>query len=300
VSVTRPIILATIFGNVANFLGNAVFIFGDRALVKVGLPALGIPGFGAVGSALSSSVACALMAGVLFLAISRFEAPADPERRRFDRGLAGTIARLGLPFGLQILAEVGVFTVVAILTGRLGAATASGHQVAITLASFSFTITIGIASATSVRVGHAIGRGDTPAARRAGFAGLLSSAGVMSTSLVAFFVAPVLLARILTDQPDVIAAALPLIRIAAFFQLSDGTQSTAAGALRGAGDARFPLWANIAGHYLVGLPIALLLGFGLGGGAAGLWWGLSAGLTAVGLALLARFARLTSRTIERV
>src|SRR5581483_7769343 len=105
VSVTRPIILATIFGNVANFLGNAVFIFGDRALVKVGLPALGIPGFGAVGSALSSSVACALMAGVLFLAISRFEAPADPERRRFDRGLAGTIARLGLPFGLQILAE---------------------------------------------------------------------------------------------------------------------------------------------------------------------------------------------------
>ena len=92
----------------------------------------------------------------------------------------------------------------------------------------------------------------------------------------------------------------PLIQIAAIFQLSDGTQSTGAGALRGAGDARFPLWANIFGHYAVGLPIAIGLGFGLHMGARGFWWGLSAGLTAVGVALLVRFAVLTRGTIARV
>ena len=84
------------------------------------------------------------------------------------------------------------------------------------------------------------------------------------------------------------------------FQLSDGTQSTTAGALRGAGDTRFPLLANLVGHYLVGLPIALALGFGCDLGATGLWWGLSAGLTAVAIGLLARFLVLTRGTIERV
>jgi MATE family multidrug resistance protein len=300
VGATRPIVLATVFGNVANVIGNGLLIWGDGALRRVGLPAIGLPALGPLGSAISSSIACALMAAVLFVAVARFEAPADAQRRRFDRGLASTMVRLGLPFGLQILAEVGVFTLVAILTGRLGAETASGHQVAITLASFSFTITIGVASATSVLVGHAIGRGDTPAARRAGFAGFLASWGVMATSLLAFLLVPQLLARILTNQADVIAAALPLIRIAAFFQLSDGTQATAAGALRGAGDARFPLWANLVGHYAVGLPVALALGLGAGMGAAGFWWGLSAGLTAVGVSLLVRFAWLTRTAIARV
>lgn len=300
VGVTRPMVIATIVGNVANFLGNALFIFGDDALAWVGIPPLGIPRYGAVGSAMSSSVASAIMAVIIFAAVAGVDAPADKERRRFEPALARTILGLGLPFGLQLFAEVGVFSIVGILTGRLGAAITSGHQVALTLASFSFTITIGIASATAVLVGHAIGRGDGPGARRAGFHGLLASWGVMAMSLVAFFLMPELLARILTNDPTVIAAALPLIQIAAVFQLSDGTQATAAGALRGAGDARFPLWANVLGHYAVGLPIAVFLAFTMHMDARGLWWGLSAGLTAVAVGLLLRFERLTRGGIERV
>ncbi len=300
VGVTRPMVVATVIGNVANFIGNAILIFGDDALAWVHLPRIGLPALGALGSAISSSIASAIMAGVIFLAIAEVEAPVDALRRRFDGALARTILRLGGPFGLQLLAEVGVFSIVGILTGKLGALPASGHQVALTLASFSFTITLGVASATSVLVGHAIGRGDTPGARRAGFDGLLVSAGVMTTSLVGFLLVPQLFARILTNDPEIVAAALPLIRIAAFFQLSDGTQSTAAGALRGAGDARFPVWANFVGHYLVGLPVAIVLAFPLHLGAKGLWWGLSAGLTAVALGLLARFVILTRKPIERV
>jgi MATE family multidrug resistance protein len=104
-------------------------------------------------------------------------------------------------------------------------------------------------------------------------------------------------ARLVTDQPQVIAAAVPILMIAAVFQLSDGLQAIGAGILRGAGDTAFPLGANLVGHWLVGLPIALYLGFHRNMGVAGLWWGLCAGLTAVAVLLLTRFNRLSKRAI---
>ena len=106
-------------------------------------------------------------------------------------------------------------------------------------------------------------------------------------------------AGIITDEIDVIETVVPLLFVAAVFQLSDGVQAVAAGALRGAGDTRFPLLANLGGHYLVGLPLGVALGFGLGLGARGLWWGLSAGLTCVAVALALRFWHASSRPIAR-
>jgi MATE family multidrug resistance protein len=98
----------------------------------------------------------------------------------------------------------------------------------------------------------------------------------------------------------VIQAVIPLLFVAAVFQLSDGVQAVAAGALRGAGDTRFALVANLCGHYLIGLPLGALLAFELGFGASGLWWGLSAGLTCVAIGLTLRFVRLSARPIARV
>jgi MATE family multidrug resistance protein len=177
---------------------------------------------------------------------------------------------------------------------------AAGHQSAVSLASFTFTGTLGVAAATAVRVGLAVGRGDRRGARLAGFVGLGAAAAFMSCAAVVLFTARRALARSLTDDPSVIAVAAPLIAVAAVFQLSDGTQSVAAGALRGAGDTRAPLHANLVGHYAVGLPVAVALGFGTRLGPTGLWWGLSSGLTAVAVALAARFAALSSREIARV
>jgi MATE family multidrug resistance protein len=102
---------------------------------------------------------------------------------------------------------------------------------------------------------------------------------------------------LLTDEPAVITAAVPILLIAAVFQLSDGLQAIGAGILRGAGDTTYPLAANIAGHWLVGLPIALYLGFHRNMGIVGLWWGLCVGLTVVAVLLLERFNKLSKREI---
>ena len=159
---------------------------------------------------------------------------------------------------------------------------------------------MGVASATTVRVGRAVGRGDAPGARRAGFVGLATSFVYMATcaAALALFAGPI--ARLLSDRPEVLASAIPLVQIAAFFQLSDGIQVTAAGALRGVGDTRFIQWANVVGYYLVGLPLAVALAFGIGLAERGLWWGLSAGLTAVAIPLVWRFHVRSRGPLARV
>ncbi len=182
----------------------------------------------------------------------------------------------------------------------MGSEPSAGFQVAITLASLTFTVTLGIASAATVLVGQAVGRGDTAGARRAGFMALRTATAFMTLSALTFFAAPGALARILTDKPDVIAAALPLVQIAAVFQISDGLQVVGSGALRGAGDTRFSQQANLIGHYALGLPLAIALGIWANLGAPGLWWGLSAGLTFVAIALTLRFHRITKKTLARV
>lgn len=295
--VTRPIVVSTVIGNVVNLIGNWLLIFGGGGLERFGVPHLGLPELGVVGSGLASTLASVVMLAVLALAVRRdLQGPRAPP----EPAVVRTILRLGLPIGLQILAEVGVFATVSVLAGKLSATAAAGHQIAITLASFTFTVALGIGQATSVRVGLHVGRGDTPRARGSGRLGIGLGAAVMSASALAFLLAPAALARLLTDDPGVLAAALPLLRVAAVFQIFDGVQVVAAGALRGAGDARAPLYANLAGHYAVGLPVAIGLGFGAGLGAEGLWWGLCAGLVFVSIVLALRFERLASRPIARV
>ena len=295
----RIVVLSTIAANIVNFVVNWVLIYGDEGLVRVGLPAVGVPALGVVGAGLSSCVASLFAFAVCALGIRAIAAPPDPERRASDPELRGKIVHLGVPIALQILAEVGAFTIASLLSGRMGSGPAAGFQVAITLASFTFTVTLGLGAATGVRVGQAVGRGDTPAARRIGFLALRAALAFMSLTALVFITAPEALARILTDKPDVIAVAAPLVQVAGVFQLSDGAQVVAAGALRGAGDTRTAQRANLIGHYLIGLPIAVGLGFGLGLGGPGLWWGLSAGLTTVAVMLTLRFHRLSKEKLTR-
>lgn len=294
---TRAIVVSVVVANLVNVVGDGLLIYGDGALEWAGLPGIGLPRLGVLGAGLSTSFSSIVQLAVVALGVRALEAsPRASSRPLPVRRVLG----IGAPIGLQLLAEVGAFAIASVLAGRLGALQAAGHQVALTLASFSFTVSLGVASATAVLVGRAVGRNDSPGAQRAGFAGLASSLCFMAVSAAVFFLAPTALARLLTDQPDVLAAALPLVRVAAFFQLSDGAQVTASAALRGAGDTRTSQLANLVGHYAIGLPLAIGLGFYAGWGAVGIWWGLSAGLTFVALVLTLRFHWLSSRPIARV
>jgi MATE family multidrug resistance protein len=205
---------------------------------------------------------------------------------------------VGVPVGLQLLAEMGIFTLVALLSGVLGPEVASAHQVAIALASFTFMGALGVSGATAVCVGHAVGAGTSP--RRAGMMGIGLGMCVMLVGAVVFAAAPRVLVSVFTGDARVIAIGTNLVRIAALFQLFDGVQVVAAGALRGAGDVRFPFVANVIAHWFVGFPVAVVLGFVLHGGAPGLWWGLTSGLVVVSVALAVRFHFVSGRTIVRI
>jgi len=277
----RALVVATVIANVANLLLDIVLVFG-----KLGFPALGAP-----GSGLATAICSFLQFGVLMLAIRA------PELRRPNAADFRKALNVGIPVGLQLGAEVGVFALVGLLAGRLGARSMAAHQVALSLASFTFCAAVGVGQAGSVRVGWAVGARDTPAARRSGLTAFGGGILVMSVSALLFWLIPGALARMLTDQDEVISLAIPLLAVCAVFQLSDGIQGVGAGVLRGAGDTRFPFFANLVGHYAVGLPIAIVLGLWHGQGVIGLWWGLCAGLTAVAIALLTRFLRLSAREI---
>jgi MATE family multidrug resistance protein len=295
---TAALVWAVVLANVANLGLDVLLVFGGAILPAWCGPLRGIPALGAAGAGLATTLVTWLQTVVLAVAVARVPGP-GPTRadRRPHRGEIALAVRVGAPVGLHMGAEVGIFALVGFLAGRLGSAEVGAHQIAIALASFTFTVVVGIGQAASVRVGWAIGAGDTLAARRSGLVAFVAGAAFMSLSAVAFLLFPGALARMMSDDPAVVAAATPLLLVAAVFQLSDATQAVGAGVLRGAGDTRFTFAANMVGHWLVGFPVALLLGVWAGRGVTGLWWGLCAGLSAVAVALLARFLRLSSRPI---
>ena len=303
--VTRPLLTCVVLANVANAPLSWLLVMGDAGLLRVGLPAMGVPALGVVGAGLVSSLAAWIKLGWGARAISRIPTPDDDARRKPRRSELLRLWSVGLPVGMHFFVEVGGFSIVTFVMGRLGEVPLAAHNVALTLAATSFMVPLGASAATSVRVGQAVGRGDAAGARRAGLTAIGSATLFMAACAGILLLVPGPIVDALTDQPHVRAAALPLVGIAALFQVSDGMQVVAAGALRGAGDTRGPFVANLSGHYLVGLPLGLYLTFragaeGAGIGAPGMWWGLLVGLSIVGVTLTARFVRLASRPIERL
>jgi len=282
--VTRPMVTAMVLGNLLNFVGDILLVFGFGF----------IPPLGVAGAAIST-VTCQLVAlAILVAAVMRMHVPAA---RAWNTDVIRRVLRVGLPTALQVTAEVGIFALVALLAGRIGTVDLAAHQLVITLASFTFTVALGVSTAGSVRVGLAVGARDRQAVRRAGHATFIGAAMVMAVGAMLFMSIPRLLARMLTNQPAVIAASLPLFFVAGLFQLSDGLQAAGIGALRGAADTKFAFISNLIGYWIVGLPLSLLLGFRLGMGVIGLWWGFVAGLTTVAILVFLRFQALSANEI---
>lgn len=294
---TRPMVIAMVVGNVFNFLADWLFVFGGASLPEWTGPLRAVPAMKITGAAIATVLGSFLQLAIVIPAVRSVEKPHGYSRRANAREML-LATKIGLPVGLQMCVEYSIFALVGLLAGRLGAAHLAAHQVAITLVSFTFTVAVGVGAAGSVRVGHAVGRRDLPGTRLAGFAALLGGSAVMSFSAVAMFLFPDFFAQLITDQRDVLRIAVPLLLVAAVFQLADGIQAVGGGVLRGAGDTSYIFFAHLFGHWFVGLPAAVYFGFVRGGGVEGLWWGLCAGLFAVALALLMRFLKISTREIE--
>jgi MATE family multidrug resistance protein len=186
---------------------------------------------------------------------------------------------------------MGVFSAVTALAGRVDEPSLAAHQIVLTLAGLTFMVPLGLGSAAAVRVGHAVGRRDERGTRRAGWTALLLGFSFMSCAAAAFLAFPVALVHVFTSSRPVVAIGTSLLAVAAMFQVFDGVQGVTTGVLRGLGDTRTPMVTNLVGHWLVGLPIGYSLCFLAGWGVVGLWVGLSAGLIAVALRLLAVWRR---------
>ncbi len=282
--ITRPLLVAMLAGNVWNFLSDIVLVFGWGP----------IPRLGVAGAAISTVLGSILQLAIVAWEVRRIHVHADrtPVWDEIRRAV-----RVGFPIGLQMGMEIGIFALVGVLAGRLGTLDLAAHQLVLSLASLTYTFAVGIASAASVRVGLAVGARDRERTRAAGFASLLAAATWMSCAALILALAPRMVARLVTNQLDVIAAAVPLLFVAAVFQLSDGIQVVATGALRGAGDTHYSFVANLVGYWVIALPIALYLGFSRSMGVVGLWWGLCVGLAVVATLLFLRFNRLSAREI---
>jgi MATE family multidrug resistance protein len=163
--------------------------------------------------------------------------------------------------------------------------------VALNIASFVFMVPLGAASASAVVVGHAVGRRDPRGAGIAGWTALGVISAFMLLVAVVFVTMPHLLLAVFTDDDAVVAMGRRLLLVAAVFQLFDGLQVVATGVLRGIGDTRTPMLWNLAGHWMLGLPVGYLLCFHSSWGVTGLWVGLSIGLTIVGVVLVGVWAR---------
>ena len=287
----RVLLAVVVVANLTNAFLNWVFVYGH----------LGSPALGAPGSAWATFVSRWLMA-ILLLAFGwRALRPAlVPWRSEtIHSAPLRAMLRLGIPIAFQQGVEFGAFAAIGVLMGVLGTVQMAAHQIALNLASLTFMVPLGVGAAAAVRVGHAAGAGDADAARESARAALVCGVGFMGVAAIIFLLVPVAVAAQYTRDPPVVALAAALIPIAGVFQVFDGVQAVCAGVLRGLGDTRAPLMINLAGFWLIGFPVSLVLGFHTRLGAAGLWWGFVAGLGVVAALLLLRVRNRLRGAITR-
>lgn len=275
--IALPFTATVLFANLVNWFGNYAFVPGHW----------GFQAYGAQGAAFATTL-CRIFTLFAAIGISIYywrKKTAKPWAHlwsilaRKDHEMDRKLFRLGLPASMQILLEVFAFSFTTIMVTRLGARTLATHHIVLNIASFAFMFPVGLSSAIAVRVGYHRGRGNYQAALAAGWQGILFAFLFMSFSALVLFLFPEFLLRFFTEDAEVIRIAGGIIFLCALFQVFDGVQVAAAGALRGLGDTKTALYTNLLAHYGIGLPVGLTLCFVMGKGLMGLWIGLALGLS---------------------
>ncbi|RDC60934.1 putative multidrug resistance protein NorM [Alteripontixanthobacter maritimus] len=296
----RPIFATTITaaGIGVNALANYAFIFGN----------FGAPELGLRGAAIATIITSLFILAAYIIAIRL-----DARMHRYhvfgrfwmpDWARLRTIAKIGAPIAGTITAEAGLFAAAAFLMGSIGAVQLAAHTVALQIAALAFQVPFGVGQATTIRVGYFYGARDRAGMARAGWAGIGIGTGFMVITASAMILFPKALLSIYVD-PDaarnaaLVAFALPYLAIAAAFQLADGLQAVAAGALRGLQDTRVPMIIAIFAYWVPGFGTALLLGYATSLSGVGVWIGLASGLLAAAILLTWRWTRREKLELTR-
>ncbi|MEM9539565.1 MAG: MATE family efflux transporter [Cyanobacteria bacterium P01_E01_bin.42] len=292
-ALNRPqiIMITMVSGITLNALGNYVLAFG-----KWGFPELGLAGLGWSSAFAFWVKAIAVLAFISlhpsFRSFKLFEGGL-----RWDRAILSNLVKLGSPVTAALFVEASLFTIVTYLMGSLGSIPLAAHQIALQTAVMTFMVCVGISYATTMRVGQMLGRKDFSGVKRAGYVGIALSTVFMSMMAVLFWVFPEPIISIYLDVSSLEnqatrELAIALLSIAAIFQIFDGMQVTAAGALRGLKDTKVPMLIGIFSYWAIGVGSGYVLGIVLGWSSMGLWWGLVFGLFVSAAMLTWRFSVL--------
>lgn len=289
---TKPMMYTSALSLVANVFLNYILMYGH----------FGFPAMGAVGCGLASAITMwiiAIFLSVYVMVDNRYKpleifAHVSPLRWAEIR----EIIVLGVPIAITITAEAGLFNAVSVLMGTRGAAIAAAHQVAINFAATMFMIPLALNSAITVRVGHALGAGNAEAARYSGGLGIFMCGLFMSASAAFMLVFRDSVVSLYTNDASVSSIAISLLLMAAIFQVADGVQIGAAGALRGYKDTRVPMMINIFAYWVLAFPLAYMAAVSYELAPAYVWGGFVIGLTVAASLLALRFLRLSARFLQ--
>jgi len=278
----------TLFGVIANGVLNYGLILGHFGLPKMGL----------VGAGMGSSIINALMFAIMVAIIL-----IHPDFRRYhlfgrfwraDWPRYRALFRLGLPIGFTMGFEASVFSAAVFLMGLISTASVAAHAVALQIASLTFMVPLGLAQATTVRVGMGHGRRDAGAIRRSGWAGFALGESFMAFTAIMMWVFPRPLIALFVDAGtpsgmDVTTLAVSFLSVAAIFQIVDGAQVMGAGMLRGLHDTRVPMLFAAFGYWVIGIGVGAGLAFKMGLEGLGVWIGLAGGLAVVSVLMIWRW-----------
>lgn len=291
-SLARPIMIIVSFGTVFNIIGNYTLGYG-----KFGFPRLELTGL-AIASAL------AWWGMFIALIIYIFKHPQLSNYRFFQNlhqlkpSIIAELCKTGIPIGIFMALELGLFTVVTYLMGALGTEVLAAHQIVFQTMMVTFMIPFGMSFATTARVGQWLGRKDNLGIKRAGYISIGIGFVVMFFLAIAMLLFPQVIIGLYIDVRDpanaaIVDLALPMLTISIVSQVLDAVQKITYGALQGLQDTRIPVLLNISAFWVVGLPTGYVLGFYFGLGGTGLWLGQSIGVAIAAVLFLLRFRSFT-------
>lgn len=286
---TQVILWVTLLAAAVNALANYMLIFGNW-----GAPELGLRG-SAIASLIVQILSCVVIMGYAALALPRYSLFVRLWRPDWDAFFL--VARLGVPIGFTMLAEVCLFAAATLMMGWIGTIELAAHGVALQLASVTFMLHLGLSNAATVRAGNALGRRDPLHLTRGAAVAIALSMFIALVTIVIFVLVPEALIGLFldSDEPNrgkIVAVGTILLLMAGVFQLMDAGQVMAMGLLRGLRDTKMPMIYAAISYWLIGAPCSYLFGFVFGFGGPGIWAGLAVGLAVAGALMMVRFWRL--------